>query len=138
FKILGQSLAGVSASAPALDLGALYRPAALRGGQIGISAQNVVAGALDLGGVAPPLDRSFRIGLVSPEWRLNALSAGRLVLDLATRGSEGLKPRLGAELTRAGLGSLRAGYADGGRVLGLGFRFRRYRFAYPYPTGGVE
>lgn len=138
FKILGQSLAGVSASAPALDLGALYRPAALRGGQIGISAQNVIAGSLDLGGVTPPLDRSFRIGVGSPEWRLNALSAGRLVLDLATRGSEGLKPRLGAEFTRAGLGSLRAGYANGGPVLGLGFRFRRYGFDYAYQSGRLE
>jgi tetratricopeptide (TPR) repeat protein len=138
FKILGQSLAGVSASAPALDLGILYRPAALRGGQIGLSAQNVIAGSLDLGGVTPPLDRSFRIGLGSPEWRLNALSAGRLVLDLATRGSEGLKPRLGAEFTRAGLGSVRAGYANGGPVLGLGFRFRRYGFDYAYQSGSVE
>ena len=60
------------------------------------------------------------------------------VLDLATRGSEGLKPRLGAELTRAGLGCLRAGYANGGPVLGLGFRFRRYGFDYAYQTGGVE
>jgi len=138
FKILGQSLGGISASAPALDLGALVRPAALRGGQIGISAQNVIAGSLNLGGVAPPLDRSYRIGLGSPEWRLGALSAGRLVLDLATRGSEGVKPRLGAEFTRAGLGSVRAGYANGGPVLGLGFRFRRYGFDYAYQSGSVE
>ena len=138
FKILGQSLGDLSASAPALDLGALYRPAALRGGQIGISAQNVVAGALDLGGAAPSLDRSFRLGLSSPDWRLNAMTSGRVVLDLATRGSEGMKPHLGAEFSRAGLGSVRAGYANGGPVLGLGFRFRRYGFDYAYQSGGVE
>lgn len=138
FKILGQSLGGLSASAPALDLGALYRPAVLRGGQIGFSAQNVMAGALDLGGTAPALDRSFRLGLGSPEWRLNALTAGRLVIDLATRGQEGMKPHLGAELTRAGLGSVRAGFSNGGPVLGLGFRFRRYGFDYAYQSGDVE
>ena len=138
FKILGQSLAGVSASAPALDLGALYRPAALRGGQIGISAQNVIAGSLDLGGVAPSLDRSFRVGLGSPEWRFHGLSSARLVLDLGTRGSEGMKPHLGAELARAGLGSVRAGYSNGGPVLGVGFRFRRYGFDYAYQSGTVE
>lgn len=138
FKILGQSLGGVSASAPALDLGFLYRPSALRGAQIGFAAQNVVAGSLDLGGVVPPLDRSFRLGLGSPEWRLNALSSGRLVLDLATRGKEGMKPRLGAEFTRAGLGAVRAGYANGGPVFGVGFKFRRYGFDYAYQSGSVE
>ncbi len=138
FKILGQSLGGVSASAPALDLGLLYRPSALRGAQIGVSAQNVVAGSLDLGGVVPPLDRSYRLGLGSPEWRLNALSAGRLVLDLATRGKEGMKPRLGVEFTRAGLGAVRAGFANGGPVFGVGFKFRRYGFDYAYQSGSVE
>ncbi len=138
FKILGQSLGGVSASAPALDLGLLYRPSVLRGAQIGFSTQNVVAGSLNLGGVAPPLDRSFRLGLGSPEWRLNALSAGRLVLDLATRGKEGMKPRLGAEFTRAGLGAVRAGFANGGPVFGVGFKFRRYGFDYAYQSGSVE
>jgi tetratricopeptide (TPR) repeat protein len=137
FKILGQSLGGISASAPALDLGLLYRSFALRGAQIGVSAQNVVAGSLDLGGVTPALDRSFRLGLGSPEWRLNALSAGRVVLDLATRGSEGMKPRVGAEFTRTGLGALRAGFSDGGPVLGVGLRFRRYGFDYAYQSGNV-
>ncbi len=138
FKILGQSLGDVSASAPSLDLGLLYRPPALRGAQIGISAQNVVAGSLDLGGTSPSLDRSFRLGLGGPEWRLNALSSGRLVLDLATRGKEGVKPHVGAELTRAGLGAVRAGLAGGGPVFGLGFRFRRYGFDYAYQSGSVE
>jgi len=138
FKILGQSLGDVSASAPALDLGLLFRPVALRGGQVGLSVQNVLAGSLDLGGVTPSLDRSYRLGLGGPEWRLNALSAARVVLDLATRGKEGMKPRLGAEFTRAGLGSLRAGYAEGGPVLGLGLRFRRYGFDYAYQSGKVE
>jgi hypothetical protein len=138
FKILGQSLGGISASAPALDLGVLYRPSALRGGQIGLSAQNVIAGSLDLGGTSPSLDRSYRLGLGSPELRFNALSAGRLVLDLATRGQEGMKPRIGAEFTRAGLGAVRAGFANGGPVLGLGLRFRRYGFDYAYQSGGVE
>ncbi|HXF58252.1 MAG TPA: hypothetical protein VN539_00335, partial [Candidatus Saccharimonadales bacterium] len=84
------------------------------------------------------LDRSFRLGLGSPEWRLNALTAGRLVIDLATRRQEGMKPHLGAELTRAGLGSVRAGFVNGGPVLGLGFRFRRYGFDYAYQSGDVE
>ncbi|HYR53197.1 MAG TPA: hypothetical protein VET83_11385 [Candidatus Dormibacteraeota bacterium] len=138
FKILGQSLGDVSASAPAVDLGILARPAALRGAQVGFSAQNVLAGSLDLGGASPSLDRSYRLGLGGPEWRLNALSAARVVLDLATRGKEGMKPRLGAELTRQGVGSLRAGYAEGGPVLGLGLRFRRYGFDYAYQSGKVE
>ena len=137
FKILGQSLGDLSASAPALDLGVLARPSALRGGQVGLSVQNVVAGSLDLGGTVPALDRSFRLGLGSPEWRLNALTGGRLVLDLATRGTEGMKPHVGAEITRAGLGSVRAGYANGGPVLGLGLRFRRYGFDYAYQSGGL-
>jgi tetratricopeptide (TPR) repeat protein len=138
FKILGQSLGDVSASAPALDLGILYRPLVLRGGQIGVSAQNVVAGSLDLGGASPPLDHSYRIGLGGPEWRLNAVTSGRVVLDLATRGKEGMKPRVGAEFSRAGLGAVRAGYSDGGPVLGLGLRFRRYGFDYAYQSGKVE
>jgi tetratricopeptide (TPR) repeat protein len=138
FKVLGQSLGGISASAPALDVGVLYRPSALRGGQIGFSAQNVVAGSLNLGGASPSLDRSYRLGLGSPEWRLNAITSGRLVLDLATRGQEGMKPRVGAEFTRAGLGAVRAGYTNGGPVFGLGLRFRRYGFDYAYQSGGVE
>ena len=138
FKILGQSLGGISASAPALDVGVLYRPVVLRGGQIGVSAENVVAGSLDLGGAASSLDRSYRFGLGSPEWRLNALTSGRLVLDVATRGQEGMKPRVGAEFTRAGLGAVRAGVSNGGPVLGLGFRFRRYGFDYAYQSGPLE
>ena len=138
FKILGQSLGDVSASAPALDLGVLYRPAALRGGQIGVSAQNVLAGSLDLGGTTPPIDRSFRLGLGSPEWRLNASSAGKLVLDVATRGKEGMKPRVGLELTRAGLGAVRAGISNGNPVFGVGLRFRRYGFDYAYQSGSIE
>ena len=132
FKILGQSLGEFSASAPALDLGVLARPSALRGGQVGFSVQNVMAGSLDLGGTVPALDRSFRLGLGSPELKLNALTGGRFLLDLATRGKEGMKPRFGAELTRAGLGAVRAGYSNGGPVFGLGLRFRRYGFDYAY------
>ena len=138
FKVLGQSLGDVSASAPAIDMGLLYRPAALRGAQVGVSAQNVMAGSLNLGGATPALDRSYRLGLGGPEWRLNALSSARVVLDLATRGTEGMKPRVGAEFTRAGLGAVRAGYAEGGPVFGLGFRFRRYGFDYAYQSGKVE
>ncbi|HMI31735.1 MAG TPA: hypothetical protein VK527_08345, partial [Candidatus Limnocylindrales bacterium] len=106
--------------------------------QIGLSVQNVVAGSLDLGGLTPPLDRSFRLGAASPELRLNALTSGRAVLDLATRGKEGMKPRVGIELSRAGLGALRAGFSDGGPVLGVGLRFRRYGFDYAYQSGSVE
>ena len=138
FKILGQSLGDVSASAPALDVGFLYRPAVLRGGQVGVSAQNVVAGSLDLGGASSTLDRSFRLGLGSPEWRLNPMSAGRVVLDVGTRGREGMKPRVGLEFTRAGLGAVRAGISNGDPIFGLGFRFRRYGFDYAYQSGSVE
>jgi len=53
FKVLGQSLGAFPLPAPALDLGFLFRPLALRGGQIGVSAQNVMAGSLDLGGSSP-------------------------------------------------------------------------------------
>src|SRR5258705_12527655 len=106
FKILGQSLGDLSASAPALDLGVLLRPAALRGAQVGLSAQNVVAGALDLGGVAPSLDRSFRLGLGSPEWRLNPMTAGRLGVGPATRGGEGKKTHPRPRISRARAGCL--------------------------------
>lgn len=138
FKILAQSLGGVSASAPAFDAGLLYRPALLRGGQVGFSIQNAVAGSLDLGGVAPALDRSIRLGFASPEWRVSPLSAGRVVLDLATRGKEGMKPRFGVEFNRAGLGAVRAGLSNGNPLVGLGLRFRRYEFDYAYQSGAVE
>jgi len=138
FKILGQSLGDLSASAPALDAGILVRPAALRGGQIGLSAQNVAAGSLNLGGETPALDRTIRVGVGSPEWRLNALTSARVVADLATRGSEGVQPKLGVECARSGLGAVRAGFSNGGPVFGLGFRFRRYGFDYAYQSGGVE
>ena len=88
FKVLGKaaSLGDVSAAAPALDLGAIYRPDILRGGQVGLSVQNVVAGSLDLGGPTSSLGRSFRLGLASPEWRFGRLMAGRAVADLAWGG----------------------------------------------------
>ena len=138
FKILAQSLGGISASAPALDAGVLYRPSMLRGGQVGFSIQNAVAGSLNLGGATPPLDRSIRLGLASPEWRVSPLSAGRVVLDLATRGKEGMKPRFGVEFNRSGLGAVRAGLSNGDPLVGFGLHYRRYAFDYAYQSGAVE
>jgi len=126
FKVVSQSLGDLSAAAPGIDLGAVYRPDRFRGGQVGVSVQNVVAGALDLGGSSTPLARSFRLGVAGPEWRLFARGALRAVADLAREGGSGTKPRLGVEFTRPGLGSVRAGVHNGRPVLGLGINFRRY------------
>jgi tetratricopeptide (TPR) repeat protein len=126
FKVLSQSLGDVSAAAPALDLGVVYRPARLRGGQVGFSAENVIAGALDLGGAASPIDRSFRLGAAGPAWRLGRGGALRAALDLARHGGEGTRVRLGVEYARAGLGALRAGFDHGKPVFGVGIQYRRY------------
>jgi hypothetical protein len=112
FKVLSQSLGDVSAAAPSLDLGAVYRPGALRGGQIGLSVQNVVAGSLDLGD-RPSLVRSIRLGLASPEWRSDA-SWRRAVADLSARD-----PRARRRASGGGdanwHGSLRVGLTAGDR-----------------------
>ena len=138
FKVLSQSLGDVSAAAPAFDLGLVYRPARLRGAQVGFSAQNVIAGALDLGGAAPAVNRSFRFGAAGPEWRLGGLSALRAVADIARHGDEGMKPRLGVEFTRRGLGALRAGFNNGKPVLGVGVQYRRYGVDFSVAPGDVE
>lgn len=138
FKVLSQSLGDVSAAAPALDLGVVVRPARLRGGQIGFSAENVIAGALDLGGAASAIDRSFRLGAASPEWRLGRGGALRAALDLARHGSEGTRMRLGVEYARAGLGALRAGFDHGRPVFGVGIQYRRYGVDLSLVQGEVE
>jgi tetratricopeptide (TPR) repeat protein len=126
FKVVSQSLGDLSAAAPGIDLGAVYRPSRFRGAQIGVSVQNVVAGALDLGGASTPLARSFRLGVAGPEWRVSRRGALRAVADVAQEGSAGTKPRLGLEFTRPGLGAVRAGLQNGLPVLGLGVNYRRY------------
>ena len=138
FKVLSQALGAVSAAAPSLDLGAIYRPAALRGGQVGLSVQNVVAGSLDLGGATSSLGRSFRLGLASPEWRFGRLMAGRAVADLAREGSEGTKTRLGVEATRLGIGSLRVGLDRGRPLFGFGINWRRYGLDVAWAQGEIE
>ncbi len=126
FKVLSQSLGDVSASAPALDLGLVYRPARLKGGQVGFTVENAMAGAMDLGGATPPIARSFRFGVASPERRMGRAGAVRAALDVARHGAEGTKMRAGIEYTRAGLGALRAGFDHGRPVFGVGFQYRRY------------
>ncbi len=126
FKVVSQSLGDLSAAAPGIDLGAVYRPDRFRGAQVGVSVQNVVAGALDLGGASTPLARSFRLGVAGPEWRVSTRGALRAVADLAREGDAGTKPRLGVEFTRPGLGAIRAGLQNGRPVLGLGVNYRRY------------
>lgn len=138
FKVLSQSLGDVSAAAPAVDLGVVYRPARLRGGQVGLAVQNVVAGSLDLGGSAPAIDRAFRLGLASPEWRLQRLTALRAVVDLGRQGSEGVSSRVGVEVSRAGLGSARAGVQGGNATLGVGLSWRRYGVDLAISQGEVE
>jgi len=138
FKVLSQSLGDVSAAAPALDLGLVYRPLRFRGAQVGLSVQNLVAGALDLGGAAPAVDRSFRFGAAGPEWHLGGLSVIRAVADVARHGAEGMKPRIGVEFTRRGLGALRAGINNGKPVLGIGVQYRRYGVDLSIAQGEVE
>jgi tetratricopeptide (TPR) repeat protein len=138
FKVLSQSLGDVSAAAPAVDLGVLARPSVLRGAQVGLSLQNVVAGSLDLGGPAPALDRSYRLGLVSPPLRLGAAAGGRIALDLTRHGSEGLKPQLAAEVTPHRLGAVRVGLTNGDPTFGVGVHWRRYGFDYAIVTGPTE
>jgi tetratricopeptide (TPR) repeat protein len=138
FKVLSQSLGDVSAAAPAVDLGLLARPSVLRGAQVGLSLQNVVAGALDLGGPAPALDRSYRLGLVSPPLRFGGAAGGRIALDLTRQGSEGFKPQLAAEVTPHRLGALRAGLANGNPAFGVGVHWRRYGFDYAIVSGPTE
>lgn len=138
FKVLSQSLGDVSAAAPAIDLGVIYRPARFRGGQLGLSAQNVIAGALDLGGSTPAVDRSFRLGAAGPEWRVGGRSAIRAVADVARHGGEGMKPRIGVEFTRRGLGAVRAGINNGKPVLGVGVQYRRYGVDLSIAKGELE
>ncbi|HEY6572202.1 MAG TPA: hypothetical protein VI198_02690, partial [Candidatus Eisenbacteria bacterium] len=126
FKVVSQSLGDLSAAAPGADLGFTYRPARFRGGQVGLSLQNVVAGSLDLGGESTPLARSFRFGAASPEFAVGRRASLRAVADVAREGSAGTKPRLGVEFSRQGLGALRAGIQNGKPVLGLGVNYRRY------------
>jgi tetratricopeptide (TPR) repeat protein len=138
FKVLSQSLGEASAAASAVDLGALYRPAVLRGGQIGLAVQNAFGGSLDLGGSAPSLGRSLRVGLASPEWRWGGRNALRGILDLGKQGPEPMTSRAGVEMTRAGWGSLRAGLNAGHPVLGAGVTWRRYGIDVAIAQGEVE
>ncbi len=126
FKVLSQSLGDVSAAAPALDLGVVYKPARFRGAQVGATVENLIAGSLDLGGSAPAIDRSFRIGVASPERRMGRGGSLRGALDLARHGGDGTKIRARLEYARLGLGSLRAGFDAGHPVFGLGIQYRRY------------
>ncbi len=138
FKVLSQSLGDVSAAAPSIDLGFVYRPEALRGGQIGFSAQNVVAGSLDLGGPTSSLSRSFRLGLASPERRFGRLTAARAVADIAREGTAGTKTRFGVEVTRLGIGSVRAGLDRGRTLFGFGVNWKRYGLDVALAQGEIE
>ncbi|HEX7078743.1 MAG TPA: hypothetical protein VF363_09990 [Candidatus Eisenbacteria bacterium] len=138
FKVLSQSLGDVSAAAPAVDLGFTYKPDRLRGAQVGWTVENVVAGSLDLGGAAPAIDRSFRLGVAGPEWRLAGPASLRAVAELARHGREGMKPRAGVEVTRRGLGAARVGYSNGHPVLGVGVQYRRYGVDLAIAPGDVS
>ncbi|HEX5029844.1 MAG TPA: hypothetical protein VFX78_00130 [Candidatus Eisenbacteria bacterium] len=138
FKVLSQSLGEASAAASAVDVGALFRPAVLRGGQVGLAVQNAFGGSLDLGGSAPALGRSLRVGLASPEWRWGSRNALRGILDLGKQGAEPMTSRAGVEMTRAGWGSLRAGLNAGHPILGAGVTWRRYGLDVAIAQGEVE
>ncbi|HEY7728895.1 MAG TPA: hypothetical protein VID50_10630 [Candidatus Eisenbacteria bacterium] len=138
FKVLSQSLGDVSAAAPAVDAGLLARPPQLRGAQVGLSVQNVIAGSLDLGGPTPALDRSIRVGAASPSLRFGKSASGRIAVDLARHGREGLKPQLAVEMTPLRYGTARAGITGGSPTFGVGIRWRRYGFDYALVSGPVE
>ena len=138
FKVISQSLGDVSAAAPSIDLGFTCRPAALKGGQVGLSVQNVVSGSLDLGGPTESLDRSYRLGLATPEWRFGRLTGARAIADLAREGSEGTKSRFGLEVTRFGIGSVRAGLDRGRPLVGFGINWRRYGLDVALAQGEIE
>ncbi|HET9940027.1 MAG TPA: hypothetical protein VFR25_02900 [Candidatus Eisenbacteria bacterium] len=138
FKVLSQSLGEASAAASAVDVGALFRPAMLRGGQVGLAVQNAFGGSLDLGGSAPALGRSLRVGLASPEWRWGSRNALRGILDLGKQGAEPMTSRAGVEMTRVGWGSLRAGLNAGHPILGAGVTWRRYGLDVAIAQGEVE
>lgn len=138
FKVLSQSLGDVSAAAPSLDLGFVFRPDAFRGGQAGFAAENVFGGSLDLGGPSTPVARALRLGLASPEWRLARLTGARAVIDLSRQGSEGMRSRFGVELTRAGIGAVRAGLNAGRPLAGVGIQWRRYGLDLAMEQGQVE
>jgi hypothetical protein len=138
FKVLSQSLGEASAAASAVDVGALVRPAMLRGGQVGLSIQNAFGGSLDLGGSAPSLGRSLRVGLASPELRWGSRNALRGILDLGKQGAEPMTSRAGVEMTRVGWGSLRAGLNAGHPILGMGVTWRRYGLDVAIAQGEVE
>lgn len=138
FKVLSQSLGDVSAAAPSLDIGVVYRASLFRGGQVGVTAENLVASSLALGGPSASVDRSFRFGVASPEWRIARLTAARAVIDLARQGSEGMKSRIGVEITRDGYGSVRAGLNANRPVVGLGINWRRYGLDVALAQGETE
>jgi len=138
FKVLSQSLGDVSAAAPSLDLGFVYRPDAFRGGQAGLAAENVFGGSLDLGGPSTPVTRALRLGLASPEWRIARLTGARAVVDLSRQGSEGMRSRFGVELTRTGIGAVRAGLNAGRPLAGIGIQWRRYGLDLAMEQGEVE
>ena len=138
FKVLTQSLGDASAAAPAIDLGFVYKPQTLRGAQVGLAVQNLVAGSLDLGGSAPSVDRGYRIGLASPEWRFSRLVAARGAVDLSRQGGDGGRARVALEVNRPGWGSLRAGFNAGRPVFGVGVKYRRYGLDLAMEQGEVE
>jgi len=97
-----------------------------------------VAGSLDLGGASSAIDRSFRLGLAGPDWRVGRAGALRAAVDAARHGTEGTKLRLGVEFTRPGLGSLRAGLDHGRPIFGMGIQYRRYGIDLALIQGEVE
>jgi tetratricopeptide (TPR) repeat protein len=138
FKVLSQSLGDVSAAAPAVDLGVVVQPPRFRGGQVGLSVQNLIAGSLDLGGTTPAIDRAFRLGLASPSWRLKPLIAARAVVDVGTQGRDGMTSRFGVEVTRPGIASARLGLQGGNATVGVGLSWRRYGVDLAISQGEVE
>jgi len=138
FKVLSQSLGDVSAAAPSIDLGFTVKPPQLRGGQVGLAVQNLVAGSLDLGGPTESLDRAYRMGLATPEWKFGRLMGARGIADVERAGAEGTKTRIGVEVNRFGIGAVRAGLDRGRALLGFGVQWRRYGFDYAFAQGEVE
>lgn len=101
-RFITQSMAGESASAPALDIGGLYSHGAFR---LGVAFQNLVAGSLERAGGSDALPVTSRVGVsVKPvSWAL-------LCADMVRRNGGNTDLVAGVEVVPLPALALRGGY----------------------------